>query len=183
VDVADASVRLANVEDVSDIAAVQAASWRDAFAGTLPPSVLDQLQGADAVDQWRLAVIEPPSPRHRLLVALAGTEVVGFAAIGPADDPDSDPLTDAELLAVGVLPDRAGEGHGSRLVNASVDHLRADGFVRAHVWLTDTDQGLREFLESAGWADDGARRRLDLRGDGAVVIDQLRLDASISEPA
>lgn len=178
---ADVSVRLANVQDASDIAAVQAAAWKDAFAGTLPAAVLDQLQGADAVERWRLAVLDPPSPRHRLLVALAGTDVVGFVALGPASDPDSDGRADAEVLAVGVLPDRAGQGHGSRLVNAGVDHLRDDGFTRAHVWLTDTDQALRQFLEAAGWADDGARRRLDLRGDGGVVIDQLRLDASISE--
>ncbi|MGZ4595118.1 MAG: N-acetyltransferase family protein [Actinomycetes bacterium] len=180
---ADVSVRLANVQDATGIAAVQAASWKAALSGTLPPAVLDQLQGAEAVEQWRRAVLDPPTPRHRLLVALAGSDVVGFAAIGPAGDPDSDAATDAELLAVGVLPDRAREGHGSRLVNASVDHLREDGFTRAHVWLPDTDQALREFLEAAGWADDGARRRLDLRGDGDVVVDQLRLDASISETA
>jgi GNAT superfamily N-acetyltransferase len=181
--VADVSVRLANVQDASEIAAVQAASWKDTFAGTLPPAVYHLLQGAEAVEQWRRAVLDPPTPRHRLLVALAGDDVVGFAAIGPASDLDSGMLTDAELLAVGVLPERVREGHGSRLVNASVDHLRGDGFTRARVWLTDTDQNLRQFLEAAGWAEDGARRRLDLRGDGAVLVDQLRLDASISETA
>jgi GNAT superfamily N-acetyltransferase len=181
--VAEVSVRLANVQDASAIAAVQAASWKDALAGTLPPAVLDQLRGAQAVEQWRRAVLDPPTTSHRLLVALAGADVVGFAAIGPAGDADSDGQTDAELLAVGVLPERAGEGHGSRLVNAGVDHLRGDGFTHVHVWLTDTDRALRPFLEGAGWADDGARRRLDLRGDGDVVIDQVRLDATISEPA
>ncbi|MGZ4597760.1 MAG: GNAT family N-acetyltransferase, partial [Actinomycetes bacterium] len=107
---ADVSVRLANVQDATGIAAVQAASWKAALSGTLPPAVLDQLQGAEAVEQWRRAVLDPPTPRHRLLVALAGSDVVGFAAIGPAGDPDSDAATDAELLAVGVLPDRAREG-------------------------------------------------------------------------
>lgn len=73
---ADVSVRLANVQDASGITAVQAASWRDALAGTLPPAVLDQLLGAEAV---------------------------GFAAIGPAGDPDSDGQTHAELLAIGAV--------------------------------------------------------------------------------
>jgi GNAT superfamily N-acetyltransferase len=181
--VADVSVRLASVQDASAIAAVQASSWKDALGGTLPPAVLDRLRDAGAIEQWRRAVLDPPTARHRLLVALAGTDVVGFAAIGPADDPDSDPLTDAELLAVGVLPDRAREGHGSRLVNASIDYLRDDGFLRAQVWLADTDRSLRDFLEAAGWADDGARRRLDLRGDGDVLVDQLRLNASITDTA
>jgi GNAT superfamily N-acetyltransferase len=85
-------------------------------------------------------------------------------------------------MALGVHPDRSHEGHGSRLVNASIDYLRADGFTTATVWLPDTDASLRGFLETAGWADDGARRRLDLHGDGAVVVDQLRLRTDLTEP-
>jgi GNAT superfamily N-acetyltransferase len=181
--VADVSVRAATVDDAPAVAAAQAAAWHDTFAGSLPPAVLDQLRGAAAVEQWRLAVSEPPSPRHRLLVAVAGDGVVGFAALAPAGDPDLDPAVDAEIVALSVEPAHGREGHGSRLVNASVDFLRGDGFRTAHVWLTETDTALRSFLEAAGWADDGARRSLDLHGDGAVVITQLRLGVGIGEPA
>lgn len=177
---ADASVRAAAAADAPAVAAAQAGAWKHAFTGTLPPAALDELSGPTAVEQWRLAATAPPSRRHRLLVAESGGDVVGFAAIGPAGDPDLDGQTDAELLAIGVLPDRSGEGHGSRLVNASVDHLRVDGFATAYVWLTGTEP-LRAFLEGAGWSDDGARRTLDLHGDGTLVIEQVRLHASISQ--
>ncbi len=176
------SVRAASPDDAPAVAAVQAESWKKTFAGTLPPAVLDLLRGAQAVEQWRLAAAEPPSRRHHLLVAQAGTDVVGFAAIGPATDPDTDTETDAELVAIGVLPDRIGEGHGSRLVNAAVDHLRRDGFARARVWVTGSDP-LRPFLEGAGWAADGAHRSLDLHDDGTVVVAQVRLHASILDEA
>jgi GNAT superfamily N-acetyltransferase len=183
---ADASVRAAVAADAPAVAAAQAASWEQTFGATLPRDVIEQLsedlRGGSAVEQWRLAASEPPSRRHRLLVAESRGTVVGFAALGPADDPDLDAEHDAELLAMGVLPDHAGMGHGSRLVNASVDHLRGDGFTTAYVWLTGSDP-LRAFLESAGWADDGARRSLDLHGDGTVVVDQLRLQAGLTETA
>jgi GNAT superfamily N-acetyltransferase len=179
---ADTSVRLATVKDAAAVARVQADSWQQTFGGSLPPVVLDQLRGPEAVTQWEQAVLDPPTPRHRLLVALSGDDVVGFAALGPSSDPDADPGAEAELLAIGVLPDRARQGHGSRLVNASVDHLRGDGFATAYVWVTPTDS-LRPFLESAGWAADGARRSLDLHGDGAVIVDQLRLHAGLTETA
>lgn len=179
---ADASVRPARPADAPAIAGAQAAAWAAVFASTLPPGLIEDLGRPAAHEQWRLAALEPPSPRHRLLVAETRGEVVGFAALGPATDPDLDGDTDAELLAIGVLPDRRGEGHGSRLVNAAVDHLRGDGFTTASVWLT-ADDPLRPFLESAGWADDGARRSLDLHGDGEVVVDQLRLRAGLVEPA
>ena len=176
---ADASVRAASAADAPAVAAVQSAAWEQTFAGDLPPELIDALRGADAVEQWRRAAIEPPSGRHRLLVAETAAEVVGFAALGPTSDPDLDADTAAELLAIGVLPGRTGQGHGSRLVNASVDHLRGDGFVTAYVWLSEADP-LRAFLESAGWAADGARRSLDLHGDGEFLVDQLRLHTSIA---
>ena len=179
---ADASVRAAVAADAPAVAAAQAASWEQTFGATLPPDLIEDLQAEAAVEQWRLAASEPPTQRHRLLVAETRGTVVGFAALGPAEDPDLDTEHDAELLAMGVLPDHAGQGHGSRLVNASVDHLRGDGFTTAYVWLTGSDP-LRVFLESAGWADDGARRTLDLHGDGTVVVDQLRLQAGLTETA
>jgi ribosomal protein S18 acetylase RimI-like enzyme len=178
--VADVSVRPASPDDAAAVAAVQAEAWKQTFAGTLPPAVLDQLRGAAAVEQWRLAAAEPPSGRHHLLVAQAGSEVVGFVAVAPASDPDTMTETDAEVVAIGVLPERAGEGHGSRLVNAAVDHLRQDGFATARVWVTGSDP-LRPFLEGAGWVADGAHRHLDLHDDGSVVVAQVRLHASILE--
>jgi GNAT superfamily N-acetyltransferase len=180
--VADMSVRAATADDARAVAAVQAAAWKQTFGGTLPPAVLDLLRGPQAIEAWRLAAAQPPSRRHHVLVAEAGPDVVGFAAMGPATDPDTHAETDAELVAIGVLPDRIGEGHGSRLVNAAVDHLRNDGFATARVWVTGSDP-LRPFLEGAGWAADGAHRTLDLHDDGAVVVAQVRLHASIVDVA
>src|SRR4051794_18805778 len=178
---ADVSVRAATVDDASAVAAAQAAAWHETFGASLPPSLLDRVRGSAAVAAWRLAVTEPPSPRHRLLVAGEGTDVVGFAALAPAGDPDLAPAADAEVVALSVEPGHEHAGHGSRLVNAAAEFLRSDGFRTAHVWLTETDRGLRTFLESAGWADDGARRTLDLHGDGDTVIGQLRLSAVLQD--
>ena len=101
---ADVSVRPASPDDAPAVAAVQAASWKETFAGTLPPAVLDMLRGAQAVEQWRLAAAEPPSRRHHLLVAQAGSDVVGFAALAPASDPDTHAETDAELSPSASCP-------------------------------------------------------------------------------
>lgn len=179
---ADSSVRAATPDDADAIAGVQAAAWRSAYVDLLPPEVLDELDSAPARDQWRESVSSPPSPRHRVLVAMSGTDLVGFTAFGPADDPDLVSMVDAELSALSVRPDRLREGHGSRLVNASVDHLRGDGFLHVRVWLAalgGADDRLHAFLSGAGWAQDGARRELDLHGDGRLVVAQVRLHAAI----
>lgn len=180
-DMADASVRPAAPQDAAAIARVQAAVWSACFAGVLPVEDLAAVGGADGVRSWRTAVQEPPSPRHRVLAALAGEELVGFVAIAPAGDPDLDPERDAEIQALCVALDRSGGGHGSRLVNASADVMRGNGVDRLHVWLTDRETELRRFLEKAGWEADGGRRGLDLRGDGAVLVEQVRLGAVIGD--
>jgi GNAT superfamily N-acetyltransferase len=157
--------------------------WARVYAGVLPGEVLAAVRSEAATDTWREAISAPPSPGHRVLAAVAGDQVVGFAALGPGGDPDLDPAVDAEVHALCVDPGRTGAGHGSRLVNASADVLRGNGFAHLFVWLGDAEGELRSFLEQAGWADDGARRRLDLHGDGEVLVEQARLGTRIAEPA
>ena len=87
-----------------------------------------------------------------MLVALERNRVVGFAVVGPASDPDCDPIADGELLELTVDADERGKGHGSRLLTAAVDTMTADRFTRAVFWAIATDDELRAFLTSAGWA-------------------------------
>ena len=178
-------MRAASPDDADVIAGVQAAAWRAAYADLLPADVIDDLRSSAARDQWREAVATPPSARHRVLVAVTGADVVGFAAFGPSEDADLVAMVDAEMIALCVLPDRMRAGHGSRLVNASVDHLRVDGFLHVRVWLAAgaEDERMHAFLAGAGWAEDGARRELDLHGDGRLVVPQVRLHAAIGTAA
>ena len=73
------------------------------------------------------------------------------------------------------IPRRPAPEHGSRLLNAVVDTIRADGFRRVTVWVNSTDDVLRTFYTDSGWAPDGAHRELDLYGDGTVRVKQIRL--------
>src|SRR5678815_1352135 len=101
---ADVGVRLAIPTDADELARIQAEVWAEVHGGTLPADLLE-------------AIAEPPSPRHRVLAALVGERVVGFAALAPASDPDTVPRLDGELLALCVDPAETRQGSGSRLVN------------------------------------------------------------------
>jgi GNAT superfamily N-acetyltransferase len=115
-----------------------------------------------------------------VLVALEANRVVGFAATAPSEDPDAEPA-EGEVVAFHVDPDALGAGHGSRLLAAAVDTLRADRFVRARIWLVVGDDAVRRFLEPAGWAADGAHRELDLTGDGTATLRQVRLHTDLQD--
>ena len=176
---ADVSVRPARPEDAERVARVQLLTWRTAYADLLPPEALD-VPEVQAAALWLGAVESPPSPRHRLLVAFERDELVGFAASGPAGDDDVDGETTVELLTLLVEPRWGRRGHGSRLVAASVDHWRPDGFTTAVAWAWERDPATRAFLKGSGWEPDGIARGLDT---GPRVQRQLRFHTDLREPA
>lgn len=173
---ADASVRPARAEDASAVAAVHARAWRAAYAEVLPTEVQEALSAEALAPGWEQAASAPPSPRHLLLVACEGAEVVGFAAVTPADDEDAED-GDAELATLLVDPERGRRGHGSRLLSAAVEAMREQGFRRAQTWLLSTDDALRALLTSAGWAPDGSRRDLDM----GRLVPQVRLHTDLTD--
>ena len=176
---ADVSVRVGWADDAGGIARVQVRAWRAEYAGLLPADVLDALDPADFAAAWHASLNSPKDARNRVLVALERNTVRGFAVTGPASDPDVDPIVDGEVSELTVEPGQTGHGHGSRLVQACADTLRADRFSTALVWLNADDDVRRAFLTAAGWAPDGAHRTLDLTGDGSVTVKQVRLHTDL----
>lgn len=178
--VADRSVRLAWAADTDTVGWIQERAWRRSYANVLPAALLDQVDHADFTAGWKHAVTHPPTARHRVLVALDSGRVVGFAATAPSEDPDATP-TDGEIVAFHIDPDELGLGHGSRLLAAVADTLRADGFTHGRIWVVVGDEAVRGFLEPAGWAPDTAHRTLDLAGDGQSTLRQVRLHTDLSQ--
>jgi GNAT superfamily N-acetyltransferase len=175
----DVSVRIAWADDAPAIADVQLRTWRETYAGVVPVEALpDDVAGAAAA--WHASLAKPRDARNRVLVALERNTVVGFAITSPASDPDCDPVADAELSELTVDPAKRGLGHGSRLLQAAIDTVQADGFSRAVLWAIASDDRLRGFLADAGWAPDQAHRELDLDGTGTTVVKQVRLHTAIS---
>ena len=179
---ADMSVRPARGDDAPALASLQVAGWRVTYTGRLPDAALDDLVGQQAAfaEQWVAAVTSPPSGRHRVLVACAGPDVVGGAALGPAQDEDQDPISSGELYTFTVDAGHRRQGHGSRLLTAAVDFLRGDGFTTANIWIDATDDPARALFTDSGWGSDGSHRTLDLDGDGSVVVQQVRLRCSLT---
>lgn len=185
-------VRPARGSDAAGVARIQVECWRDDYAGVIPDDVLAELTSEDATERWQErwaeAIAKPPTSRHQVLVATA-TEpaaaggrpervIAGFASVGPASDEDRWPATDGELYELHVAPGRTGQGHGGRLLNAVADTLAEGRFSRASVWVLEADTALRQFLESAGWAADGARSQLDM----GVRVPIVRLHTALEVP-
>lgn len=178
---ADASVRTARESDAPAVGLVQSVVWREAYADVVPSDALAAFEPAAFAGAWRRSLAAPPAGVYRLLVACAGDQVVGFAALGPSQDPDADKET-GELTALGVHPQARHAGHGSRLLNAAVDTLRGAGARTMHAWLLASDEATRAFLLAAGLSPDGAFRDRVVSADGGTAR-EVRLVAGLADAA
>ena len=176
-----ASVRLAWPDESSSIAELQRRSWAVQWPAELAELMLASMSLADMVDAWRIAIERPPEAAFRVLIATDGQRVIGFATTMPSQDDDADRSWDGAIDAFVVDPVAQHQGHGSRLLNACADTLRADGFVRASCWVNADDQTFRLFLIAAGWALDGATREIG-PDDESVRLKELRLHTNL-QPA
>jgi GNAT superfamily N-acetyltransferase len=175
---ADVSARLAWPDDAAAIVRVQLDTWRTSLAGLVPAAEIDALDPAQLTERWAHTISSPQDARMRVLVALERADLRGFALVHPSYDPDSDQVADGEIgeFVIGSAHQRA--GHGSRLLQASIDTLVADRFTRAVWWINAGDDALRAFVTESGWAPDGAHREL-ATASGATVK-QVRLHTSLA---
>lgn len=192
---ADLSVRPALPEDAPFLGSIQARTFKaslTAAVGDLTPEVVAAIDPVALSRFWAAAITAPPSPRHRVLTAVAGAQVVGFAAFAPAEVPVEVASTDrggaapggetaghgeppaaavvAEILALEVPAAHARRGHGSRLLAACADLLRDQGATRVQTWTVQDDESRTRFLGQAGFAPAGLRRVLDVGGSQVTEI-------------
>lgn len=178
---AQVSVRAAVGADAAAVAAVQSRGWRRAYAGLLPSETLAGLDPEALTPAWRQAIASPGStsggtPGATVLVAVADDIVVGMVTAGASEDADAGPA-DGLVGVLVVDPAHQRQGHGSRLLAAAADHLRAIGCDRVAVWSPELDYARRTFLTSAGLQPDGAQRSY-LGAEGRPVV-ELRLTAAL----
>lgn len=172
-------MRDATAADASAVADVQLKCWT--YDYPWPAEVFDALAATDLEMQWARAVIAPPGPGYRLLVATHGGAVVGFGALAPSADPDAD-AGQAEVLVWEVEPGHRGRGHGSRLLSALADHSRSIGAHTLTIWIAPQDEARRFVLRESGFQPDGAHRTVRLGeewGTPEVELRQVRLLAAL----
>ncbi|MBP8920352.1 MAG: GNAT family N-acetyltransferase [Micropruina sp.] len=172
------SVRLALPAEAPQLAAIQRRVWLQQLPQDLARSVLEGIDLDEMTTSWHAAIVRPPLAQFRVLAAVTEERVTGFAAVGPSDDPDAEPGEDAVVAEFAIDPPAQRSGHGSRLLNACVDTLRADGFARATWWVRSTDDALRGFLEGAGWAADGSHREIGSDDENRMKLVRLHTDIS-----
>ena len=143
------------MKDAAAIADIQIRTWQVAYSHVFPGESLGAL--SDTHERrtrfWRDR-IEEHRARDHILVGGSGVEPSGFASLGASRDDHSL----GELYAIYVLPEAWGAGVGRALMATALEHMRADGFPEATLWVLADNPRARGFYERSGWTLDDAFR-------------------------
>lgn len=147
-------VRRARMDDADAIERVRTDTWRDAYRGLMPDSLLDRL-GYDATRR-RAFMAALPSDQFVLVAEDEGV-VVGFCLGGRSRSTD-DPFR-GEVYAIYVLPQDHGRGIGRALMQAAATELVERDLRSMIVWVLRENAPSRRFYERMGgeWVRDEER--------------------------
>jgi ribosomal protein S18 acetylase RimI-like enzyme len=138
-------VRRAVVDDADAIERIRTDTWRVAYRGLLPDSVLD---GLDYDATRRRALMAALPPHQFVLVAEADDAVVGFCIGGRSRTPDE--RFRGEVYAIYVLPEHHGRGVGRALMQTAARELADRGLRSMIIWVLRENAPSRRFYERMG---------------------------------
>jgi ribosomal protein S18 acetylase RimI-like enzyme len=143
------TIRAAQPDDAPGMARVHVDTWRTAYQDILPAGFLAGLSYPTTAERWVKALVELRAPDEAVFVAESATqEIVGIASCGPMHD--RDPLYQAEIYNLYVLPACQRQGIGQRLVAACAGHLiKRLGARTLLVWVL-AENPYRRFYEALG---------------------------------
>ncbi len=150
------TVRAARPGDAPSIARVYVETWRSAYAGLLPDTVLVGMSVAGQAARWRGAIEGQRRDGDFVLVAESGRDgIVGVAGAG-SSRPGEERFA-GEVYTLYVLPDHQEAGWGSALLRGAFSRLLLSGRPSALVWVL-SDNPARFFYEAMGGVRVGERR-------------------------
>lgn len=151
-------IRPALPPDAARLAEVHVTSWRETYAGLMPPGFLarmtDDAMRVRREQQWAYTLQEGPD---RVQVAELGGALVGFAS-GGAVRPHSVLAGDydAELFTLYLLREAQGRGLGRLLVAALARELHGRGYQGLALWVLASN-GARQFYARLGGRELGQK--------------------------
>jgi GNAT superfamily N-acetyltransferase len=123
------------------LAAMHAASWRDAYRGLLSDEFLDSEAVADRISVWTERMQHPDEACFGFIAELDGGPI-GFSFLHGAHDPRWGTLLDN----IHVLPGFKGKGIGRMLIEAAArETMRRHPDDRVYLWVFEQNVPARRF--------------------------------------
>jgi GNAT superfamily N-acetyltransferase len=137
----------ATAADAAEIAALHAASWRNAYRGMLPDVFLDEQIDGERLEFWNTRFKSTDPDRRLILKAVRDGAVQGFVCVLL----DLEPQWGARLDNIHVRPAHKGTGIGYELFKAAREWIASvEPGMGMHLWCIERNETGRRFYERQG---------------------------------
>lgn len=152
------AIRYANAGDAKTLGEILSRSWRAAYKGVVPGSVLESMTPESCAERLRKSFAE--GWEGAALVFVEG-EAAGLACVGACRDEDKGPSV-GEVWGMYLLPEYWNRGIGSYCMRWALDELKARNYIKAVLWVLEENHNARGFYEKRGFRMDGTVKRVVL---------------------
>jgi ribosomal protein S18 acetylase RimI-like enzyme len=142
-------IRRATEADLQAVAEIHVASWRDAYKGVVPETVLAGRSVDGALPGWRSTFAEYPA---NITVACAQDGGIrGFCCAGPVVDAAKNAPFEFEIYGLHVSPNSRQRGIGASLLREALARARdREGMDSAIVWTLKDLKLSQKFYQREG---------------------------------
>lgn len=158
-------LRAADAADAPAIARLHAESWRRNYRGIWRDAYLDGPVYADRAEVWHKRLSDP-ADNQRILLAVDGENLAGFACLYLHDDPVFGTLLDN----LHVSYNYQGKGIGAQLIRAAAGIAQAQApEVPFYLWVLEGNQAARGFYEKSGGVHRETTEAMEPDGGTSVI--------------
>ncbi|MCG2803248.1 MAG: GNAT family N-acetyltransferase, partial [Cellulomonas sp.] len=142
-------------------AGVHVRSWQEAYAGIVPAEYLDSLDVVERTSRWADLLDRGPADHVATWVAVVGSDVIGFASVGPARDEDAR-QAEREIYSIYLDPGTWGHGVARELMRTLIAQAGDRGLLS--LWVLADNERAQHFYRRHGFTPDGVERYEEVGG-------------------
>ncbi|MDT3316592.1 GNAT family N-acetyltransferase [Microbacterium sp. KSW4-11] len=162
----DIVVRPVRDVDAEALGRVHATCWHETYDHLISKAALENVSARRLAELWTHWAQQGPD--FRMVAALVGGEIVGFAGSGPARDRDAP--RNRELYFIYLLDAWHGTGIGQRLFDAVVP----EDDTELYLWVAEDNPRAHRFYTRNGFALDGASHTEPFLGETLTEVRFVR---------
>lgn len=151
-------IRYANSEDANVLGIIHSESWKIAYKGIVPASVLDNITAEKREKYFYKALSEK---REEDAILYFEDKPIGFICIGKCRDNDLND-TYGEIWGIYLLSSHWNKGLGSELIKWGINELKAKKYKNITLWVLEENLNARKFYEKIGFKFDGTKKEINI---------------------
>lgn len=161
----DVVVRPVRDVDAEALGRVHATCWHETYDHLISTAALENVSPKRLAELWTHWALQ--GPEFRMVAALVGGEIIGFAGSGPARDRDAPRVR--ELYFIYLLSKFHGTGIGQRLFDAAIGEGE-----EAYLWVAEDNPRAHRFYTRNGFSLDGATHTEPFLGETLTEVRFVR---------